>query len=343
MKKSYYIFKHGRLIRKNNTVYFEYSDNQESDDNGKKLRRKSIPIETIQSIFIFGECVLNTKAINFLLKNNITVHFFDYYGHFRGCLYPKEYLNSGLMLVKQVESFLNKDQRLYIAKEFVKSSTHNMLKNVKYYQKKYGGFDEIINALEFLEKQIHESYDILSLMGVEGKIKENYFKCWNAIIKSNRDLFKFEKRERKPPPNPINALISFGNSLMYSTTLNEIYHTQLNPTISFLHEPSYRRFSLALDIAEIFKPLIVDRAIFSMINHRRISEDDFDENLNYVILSEEGKKAFIEEYEKKLETTIKHLTLKRNVSYKTLIRLECYKLMKHFIGEKKYEGFKIWW
>ena len=138
-------------------------------------------------------------------------------------------------------------------------------------------------------------------------------------------------------------MISFGNSLLYSTVLSEIYHTQLNPTISYLHEPFERRFSLALDLAEIFKPLIVDRTIFSLVNRGVIGKEDFRRELNGVLLSENGKKKFLKAYGEKLETTIKHRKLGRNVSYQRLIRLECYKLVKHLLGTEKYEPFVIWW
>jgi CRISPR-associated protein Cas1 len=152
-----------------------------------------------------------------------------------------------------------------------------------------------------------------------------------------------EKREKRPPKNPINALISFANSMIYTAVLNEIYHTQLNPTVSYLHEPSERRYSLSLDIAEIFKPLIADAIIFKLINNNMIKLDDFEEDVNYCYLNDSGRKKFIREFDQKLSTTIKHRKLKRNVSYRTIIRIECYKLIKHFIGDEVYAPFKAWW
>jgi CRISPR-associated protein Cas1 len=96
-------------------------------------------------------------------------------------------------------------------------------------------------------------------------------------------------------------------------------------------------------LSEIFKPVIVDRIIFKLVNNRMIDEKHFLEELNFCYLNEKGRRAFISEYDEKLRTTIKHPTLKRNVSYQRLIRLECYKLIKHLIGERRYEGFKAWW
>lgn len=146
-----------------------------------------------------------------------------------------------------------------------------------------------------------------------------------------------------PPDNMINSLISFVNSLIYSKTLTEIYHTQLNPTISYLHEPGSRRYSLCLDLSEIFKPLIGDRLIFSLLNKNQITENSFTRELNFLHLKKEASQLIVNELEKKLQATIMHKDLHRKVSYQYLIRLEAYKLIKHLIGEKEYEGFKMWW
>lgn len=150
------------------------------------------------------------------------------------------------------------------------------------------------------------------------------------------------KREIRPPTTELNALISFGNSLLYVSALSEIYHTYLHPSISFLHEPAERRFSLSLDIADIFKPLIVGRVIFKLVNNNMISEKDFERDVG-VMLNDRGKQLFLKEYQNKLDTTIKHPKIKRKVSYKYLMRLEAYKLIKHVLGDQEYESFKAWW
>lgn len=181
---------------------------------------------------------------------------------------------------------------------------------------------------------------ISELMGLEGRIRNIYYQSFNQFLPED---FSMEKREKRPPTNPINALISFGNSLIYSHTLSQIYQTQLDPSISFLHEPSEKRFSLSLDISEIFKPLIVDTVIFKLLNNHQLELEHFDEDLNYCYLNQEGKKIFLKEFQSKLETTVRHRQLNRNVSYKGFIRLECYKLIKHFIGDQVYSPLKAWW
>ena len=158
-----------------------------------------------------------------------------------------------------------------------------------------------------------------------------------------QEEIKFEKRVMHPPDNMINSLISFVNTLIYTKVLSEIYHTQLNPTISYLHEPGVRRFSLSLDIAEVFKPLIGDRLIFSLLNRKQITEDSFTKELNFLHLKKDASKLIVSELEKRLKQSVMHKDLGRQVSYQYLLRLESYKLIKHLIGEKEYEGFRIWW
>ena len=134
-----------------------------------------------------------------------------------------------------------------------------------------------MKRIENLRKNIEKTESIEELMGVEGNIRQEYYKAWNIIIDQNID---FEKRVYHPADNMINSLISYVNTLVYTKTLSEIYKTQLNPTISFLHKPGTRRFSLALDISEVFKPLIADRLIFSLLNRNQITEDSFVKDLN---------------------------------------------------------------
>jgi CRISPR-associated protein Cas1 len=176
-------------------------------------------------------------------------------------------------------------------------------------------------------------------MGIEGNIRMAYYEAFNLIINN----FAMGDRSKRPPRNEVNALISFGNMMCYTQCLRAIHQTQLNPVISFLHSPGERRFSLSLDLAEIFKPIIVDRVIFKVLNKRIIQSKHFDKQLNKCILNENGKKMFVQAFEERLNETIKHRKLKRNVSYKYLIRLECYKLVKHILEIEEYKPFKMWW
>lgn len=326
MDRDYYIFSRGRLKRKDNTIYF-------FDEEGKK---RSLPIEQTNKIHIFGELDLNTKLLNYLSQYGIMLNFYNYYGFYSGTYYPRKKKVSGILLVNQAMHYNYNDKRIYLAKRFIDSAAHHILRNLRNYK----ATESFIERIEVEKEKISNANFIDELMGAEGRMRKIYYQAFNIILKNG---FEFNKREKRPPTDPINALISFGNSLMYSTALGEIYKTQLDPTVSFLHEPSTKRFSLSLDIAEIFKPLIIDAIIFNLINNRRISIKDFDIEEGICFLNENGRKKFISEYEKKMEVTIKHRTLKRKVSYRMFIRLECYKLIKHFIEDEKYKPLKAWW
>ena len=222
------------------------------------------------------------------------------------------------------------------AKAFIDSAYHHILRNLR----RHKVDESYINSIEKERVSINNASGIEELMGAEGRGRKVYYSAMNSFLEED---FKFNKREKRPPKDPINALISFGNSMMYTTVLGEIYKTQLDPTISYLHQPSTKRFSLSLDIAEIFKPLIVDSVIFSLINKKMITVKDFDIENEICYLNEAGRKKFIREYENKLNQTINHRTLKRKVSYRYLIRLECYKLIKLMVEGIEYKPLKAWW
>jgi CRISPR-associated protein Cas1 len=317
MGKDYYIFSNGRIKRMDNTIYFVDEENT----------KKALPIEQVDQLHVFGEVDLNTKLLNYLSKYGVCIQFYNYYGFYSGTYYSKKKNISGLINVQQGIHYYFLDKRLFIAKQFIESAAHHIIRNLRRHKDKTQIY---IDEIQILREKISTANSVPQLMGIEGLIRKQYYRAFDAITKK----YSFEKREKQPPTDPINTMISFGNSMMYTIVLGEIYKTQLDPTISFLHEPSSKRFSLSLDLAEIFKPLIIDSVIIAMINNNQIKTED---------LNEDGKKKFVKELEKKLDTTIQHRSLNRKVSYRFLIRLECYKLIKHLIEDEEYKPLKAWW
>lgn len=330
MKKSLYIYQNGELKRKDNTLRF-------INEKGEK---RDIPVNSISEIYFFGQNTINSKLITFLSKHNIVVHFYNYYDFYTASLVPKRAKISGKLTVNQCGYYTDPVKRLSIAKKFVYAAGHNIYRNMRYYNGRGKDLKNQMSEVASLIKKIEGAEKITSLMGLEGNIHKVYYSAWNVIIDQDID---FDKRVKRPPDNMINTLISYLNSLVYTTVLGEIHKTQLDPTISYLHEPGTSRYSLSLDLAEIFKPLIADRLIFSLLNRNQIQEKHFTNTLNYLYLEEAGSKIILSEYDKSLQRTIKHKELGKNVSYRYLIRLECYKLIKHLFDEKEYEPFLMWW
>lgn len=330
MQQSFYVYNNGDLKRKDNTLRFTSYDGEKRD----------IPIERISDIYVMSEMSFNTTFLSYISQYGIPIHFFNYYNFYTGSFYPKESNLAGQLLVNQVQHYTEYDKRLLIARKFIQAAADNIYRNLRYYNERDKDVSEYMKDINSLRAGLSEVKSVQELMGIEGNIRKRYYAAWSVII--NQEI-EFDKRVMHPPDNMINSLISFVNSLVYTRTLSEIYHTQLNPTISYLHEPGVRRYSLCLDISEVFKPLIGDRLIFSLLNRKQITENSFTKELNYLHLKKEASKLIVSEFENRMKQTIMHKELGRQVSYQYLIRLEAYKLIKHLIGEKEYEGFRIWW
>lgn len=331
MKKTIYIFNDGELKRKDNTVAFE-------SEQGRKV----LPIEDIQDFFIFGEVNLNKRFLEFMSQREIILHFFNYHGYYTGSYYPREHLNSGYMILKQAEHYLSEEKRLKIATKIVEGSSKNIINVIKYYKGR--GKEQLVEIEERINNlynSIEGCQDTSQLMGIEGNIRETYYKAFDGIIE-NKD-FTFDQRSKRPPKNQLNSLISFGNSLLYVLVLGEIYKTHLDPRIGYLHTTNFRRFTLNLDMAEIFKPIIIDRIIFSLLSKKMIKKADFDKDMGGILLKEPAKRTFVEEFDKRMKTTIKHKELGRDVSYRRLIRMELYKLEKHLMEEVDYNPYVSRW
>lgn len=334
MKKTYYLFNPGRIQRQDNTLKFiPY------DEDGKECAPRFLPVENIAELYCFGNLDANSSFYNFLGQQQVSIHFFDYYENYTGSFMPRKELISGKMLISQVKCQQNKKRRIDLAQRILEGAGYNMVKNLKYYNTRGKDLEPIIHSIECHTANIYSATAIDELMGLEGNIRKCYYQAFELILND----FSMDGRSYRPPLNEVNALISFGNMMCYSQCLRAIHMSQLNPTIGFLHEPGERRYSLSLDIAEIFKPLLVDRVIFKVVNKRMLKHDDFEHCLNRVVLKTQGKKAFVQAFEDRLQETIQHRSLKRSVSYKHLIKLECYKLQKHLLEIEEYKPFKMWW
>lgn len=327
MQRDIYMFANGTVKRKDNTIYLISEDEQ----------KRALPIEQIENLHLFGEVNLNTSFLNYAGQKDVAIHIYNYYGFYSGSFLPREKKVSGLVTVNQSAHYLQAEKRLYLAKAFVESAVFHM---IRFNRKKHNQDSLYVKEIQKLREGIENAKSVAQLMGLEGMMRQNYYRTLDELIPKE---FTFTERTKRPPKDAFNALISFGNTMMYTTILSEIYKTQLNPTISYLHEPSQKRFSLCLDLAEIFKPLFVDPLIISLVNTKQIQLEHFDFEEGFVYLSEKGRKIFIQAFDKKLKDSIQHRQLKRKVTYRYFIRLECYKLIKHVIGDTSYKPLKAWW
>lgn len=323
-----YIFSMGELKRKDNSIAFK-------NEKGNFY----IPIQDTRELYCMNEVSFNTKFLDFIAKAGITLHLFNYHTNYSGTFYPKEQLVSGDLTIKQSLCYI--DRRLDVAKAIVQGIANNIYEVLYHYFRH--GKKELKDTLDFLKKDVEnflsKDLAIKQVLFIEGQIWMKFYASFKYFLPED---FIMNKRVKRPPDNPINALISFGNTLLYTKTISSIYETHLNQTISFLHSPREGRFSLSLDLCEVFKPVIVFKTIFDLVGKKRLQvTKHFDKSLNYALLNEEGKKIFIDAFETRINETFLNKKLKRKTSYKHCIKLDGYKLIKFIVENKEFKPFSL--
>lgn len=315
MGEVYYLLKSGTLSKTSNSLVLK-----------NETETVEIPLEAVDSLMIFGNVTFTSPALSILSENRIPAILFSDRGWYITSILPENHLQSGIVLAKQIQYQSDHEKRIYLARKIVLGAAQNMRKvTVRI------GRDKS----PLLKTQINSARSIQELMGVEGNIHIKYLKILDGKLPSN---FKINSRKRRPPSNYSNSMMSYVYSVLYGIIATEIFGTHLSPSISFLHELSERRSSLALDVAEIFRPIFCDRVILRLINLKMMDETDFVSD-GGVFLNSKGKRKLLQEFDKKLQETNYVSSLRRKVSNRRLIRLELYKLERHILGETDYKPY----
>lgn len=327
--KDYHIINNGILTKKDYTVLFE-------NDDGKKY----LPVETMGNLNIYSDVIFSTGFFEFISSHDLKVSIYNKYGNFLGTFCSAKHSLSANLILKQVSIYNDEKQRLALAKSLLIGAVHNMRANLRYYHKKSNKFNMEIEQFSNYIDEINACSTLEILMLVEARCRQQYYKCMSKMI--DVEEFAFSGRNKRPPKDPVNAMISFGNVFLYERISTEITKASLDVRIGILHATNYRNASLNLDIAEIFKPVIVDRVIFTMIHKKIINACDHFEQFEKdgVYLNSEGKHIFISALQKKLNSK---LTVKgREVTYDTLIRNEVQKIYRRVKHDEQYEPYKYY-
>lgn len=317
MKKSLYIMTHGILSRESNTLLY-------TNQNVKT----ALPITQVLDIHALGKITLKSGAITLLAEHNIPMHFYNKYQTHTASLIPRTNTTNGTIIVAQTKAHLDPEKRSHIAQAIVKATQHNILALLKRYANQ--DTQKIQQAIKFIENIMIPRKNIAMIMAQEAQVWKAYYSCFDDIAPA----LPLEKRTFRPPHNEMNALISLLHTITYTTTLTQIMQTYLHPAISYLHEPLERRYSLALDLAEHFKPILAHRLIFRLVNRKQITKKSFEKEKG-IQLTESALRKVLNEYQALLDTTITHRKLKRKISYRTLIKHDAHKLVKYLIGDTK--------
>ena len=326
LKQPLYLTSHGILQRKDNTLVFIPEGSAE---------KKVIPINAISGVMCFGKVTLKSGATDLLFEKNLPVHFFSQHGSYKGSYLPRAPYISGKVIISQAAHYLNERKRWVLASALTKGVIMNIKSVLTYWNAKHDV--DLSSHLKHLSTlHVPDAGTINDLRYLEGQAWQLLYAAFNDVC-LNPD-FTLHSRIYNPPPDPINSLISLLNMMLYGVVISELYQTQLHPAISYVHEPHERRFSLALDVADVFKPVYTFRILIRLINRQQITLDDFDSMVK-VKLKESSLKKVAATFQEWMMTTIRHPTLRRKVSYRELIRLECYKLVKHVLDDKPYKPY----
>ena len=297
-----------------------------------------IPVMNTDIINIYSGVVLDAGFFKRAANSGITVNLFSETGNLLGRFTPAAPLKSPMVTLEQLEQYGDAEKRLWLATQFVLASIHNLRLVIRYYNKTYPDpiYDAMLQKIERAEKMIKENHDYDNLLLLEAQVRQFYYRCFDSFIRT--EGFVYEKRSRRPPRNEVNAMISFGNTLLYNLLATEIDKTPLDVRVGFLHATNRREESLNLDLAEIFKPLLVDRVVFALINRKAVTLDDFTTDGKGVYLNTEGKRIFLDAFYDKLNTSV--TVRDKSVRYTRVIKEEIQKLVRYFRQGEKYKPFK---
>lgn len=326
---NYHIVNDGILTKKDFTLLFE-----------NEKEKKYLPVEVIDSLSIYSNVVFSSGFFEIAQKEGFSVNFINNYGNQIGRFVPQSWKRNIKTEMAQVQLLGDENRRLKLAKVFQNANIFNVRAVLRYYERR--GNDKtiagtIVDITEILKK-VNQAKNIDKLMMYEALARQKYYQCFNAIM--DRDGFKFEKRTRRPPQDALNAMISFGNTLLYTRFSNIIYQTSLDIRIGIIHSSFKRQESLNLDMADLFKPILVDRTIFTLVNRKMLNaKQDFEEKENGgVYMTSRGKRIFIKEFEKKLSQQLTEKGTKMN--YIEIMRREVRKVELYFRNNIPYKPYK---
>ena len=306
---------------------------------------KTVPINNIKEIVLYGNIEMTSYLLNECLKRNIRVSFLTSFGRFRGRLLSAETSNFNLRKEQYLKS-LDKDTSLFVAKQFVLGKIHNNRTLLMRFNRglncKNEDIDDYCDKMKACFKQIDNCDDIPTLMGVEGYNAVLYFGALRELLRLKDCDFDFKNRNRRPPLDPVNACLSFGYSLLMKDCLAALEVVGLDPYCGFLHAAKYGRSSLALDLMEEFRPCIVDSLVVMLFSKGVLKDKDFLIVHNGCFLTEKGRKKYYEQYENKKQIQVEHNIFRYKLSYKRMIELQARMLAKFIVGELNcYNSFEI--
>ncbi len=327
---------------------------RESKESGKAVpaRKERIPLIKIDEVVVIGEITMTASAMHLLMERDIEITFLGYYGQYKGRLSPS-FSKNAVLRMAQYRAHMDMRQRCELARRFVMGKLTNQRTMLQRYTRRQADA-ETEQAIEQITSLLHQlpalsletrgtqrmaggdnritGTALETILGLEGAGSAAYFRCFGKLL-SDRRQWPFPGRVKRPPTDPVNSLLSFGYSLLTNKVASAVQLVGFDHFVGYLHSSFYGRPSLALDLVEEFRPIIVDSVVVSMLNNRMLTPADFLVEVGAYRLKDTKRKIFFTKLEERLNEEIQHPVFGYKTTYLRCIELQARLLGKYLTGE----------
>jgi CRISP-associated protein Cas1 len=316
-------------------------------------RKEHIPLIKIDEVVVFGEVTMTASALHLLLERNIEITYLGSYGQFKGRLSPP-FSKNAILRMAQYRTHQDMAKRCDLARRFVIGKLSNQRTILQRYQRRQADAEmkQVIEQISMLLHQLAtlpveqahaphrlvggdnrvEGTPLETILGMEGAGSAAYFQCFGKLLSDPRQ-WPFPGRVKRPPTDPVNALLSFGYTLLTNKVASAVQLVGFDHYVGYLHSSFYGRPSLALDLVEEFRPIIVDSVVLTMLNNRMLTPQDFVVELGAYRLKDEKRKVFFTKFEERLNEEVQHPLFGYKTTYLRCIELQTRLLAKYLTGE----------
>jgi CRISPR-associated protein Cas1 len=325
-------------------------------------RKEHIPLVKIDEVVVLGEVTLTASAVHLLLERDVEITFLSHFGQFKGRLSPP-FSKNAILRLAQYRAHQDMTKRCELARRFVIGKLSNQRTMLQRYYRRQSDAEmrQAIEQMATLLRQltalpldsIHVPHKLASgdhriagtpleaILGMEGAGSAAYFNCFGKLLSDPRQ-WPFPGRVKRPPTDPVNALLSFGYSLLTNKVASAVQLVGFDHFIGYLHSSFYGRPALALDLMEEFRPIIVDSVVLTILNNRMLTSVDFVVELGAYRLKEERRKLFFTKFEERLNEEVNHPLFGYKTSYRRCLELQVRLLAKVLTGEiEEYPPFQV--
>jgi CRISPR-associated protein Cas1 len=323
----------------------------EHKETGRKAEKKRVPLGKISQVVVFGNITITTPAIHALLEQRSEICYLTSYGTYVGRVSGHEHKHGNLRIL-QNRAHDEPTLRLMVARACVRAKLHNQRtlllranrnRDTRFIAEQADRIKDCITAIDKLPDEDCQPANpsrpqadtvLGQLMGLEGAAAAAYFPAYGALFNGEwEDVFT--GRHKRPPTDPINALLSYGYVLLNAQAMSAAHIVGFDPYIGFLHSTEYGKPALSLDIIEMFRAPIVDSVVLNLLNNRILQGHDFEKTLGAWRMSDEARRTFLQKFEERLNESIQHPIFKTKVTYRRCLELQLRLLSRWLLGELK--------